>query len=110
MLCATIGIDITFNICNIFITTSTPHNQQGLAGAIVAFLLHFGGTTCLAIADIVKQHIQSSLGERKSCQAVFWLEVSCAATATLTLIGFVRIGEAKNDLTLEEKMEHCRKI
>jgi hypothetical protein len=37
MVCATTGIDITFNVCNIYITTSTPHDQQGFAGAIVAF-------------------------------------------------------------------------
>jgi hypothetical protein len=104
MLCATIGIDITFNVCNIYITTSTPYDQQGFAGAIIAFLLHFGGTTCLAMADIVKRNTQSSLGERKSCQAVFWLEVGCAAMATIILVGFIRIGEAKSDLTVEERL------
>jgi hypothetical protein len=55
MLCATIRIDITFNVYNIYITTSTLYNQQGFAGAVVAFLLHFGGTICLAIAGVVKQ-------------------------------------------------------
>jgi MFS family permease len=109
MVCATIGIDITFNVCNIYITTSTPHNQQGFAGAIVAFLLHFGGTTCLAMADIVKWNTQP-LGERKSCQAVFWLEVGCAAMATIILVVFVRVGEAKSDLTVEERLEQNRNL
>ncbi|KAH8799313.1 MFS multidrug transporter-like protein [Xylogone sp. PMI_703] len=49
MLCATIGIDITFNICNVYMTTSTPHDRQGFSGAVVAFLPHFGGTICLII-------------------------------------------------------------
>ena len=110
MLCATIGIDITFNVCNIFITTSTPYNQQGFAGAVVAFLLHFGGTICLAMAGLVKRKTQSSLGERKSCQAVFWLEVGCATMATIILVAFVRIGEAKSDFTVEEKLEQDNKL
>lgn len=108
MLCATIGIDITFNVCNIYITTSTPYNQQGFAGAIVAFLLYFGGIICLAIGDIVKLNTQSSIGDRKSCQAVFWLEVGCAGVATMILIGFVRIGKAQSDFTLEEKLDRGR--
>jgi hypothetical protein len=103
MLCATIGIDITFNVCNIYITTSTPYNQQGFAGALIAFLLHFGGTVCLAMAGVVKQRTQSSLGERKSCQAVFWMEVGCATMATIILVAFVRIGEAKSDFAVVEK-------
>lgn len=97
MVCATFGIDVTFNVCNIHITTNTSKNQQGFAGAIIAFLLHCGGTTCLALADIVKRESQHILGYRKSCQAVFWLEVGFAITATLILIAFVRVGEAKND-------------
>jgi hypothetical protein len=115
MLCATIGIDITFNVCNIYITTSTPYNQQGFAGAVVAFLLHFGGTICLAMAGVVKQKTQLSLGERKSCQAVFWMEVGCATMATIILVAFVRIREAKSDslqrdTTLEKSLEQSPKL
>jgi hypothetical protein len=62
------------------------------------------------MADIVKWNIQPSLGERKSCQAVFWLEVGCAAIATLILVACVRIGEAKIDLTIEERLEQKRKL
>ncbi|KAG0644997.1 putative MFS-type transporter [Hyphodiscus hymeniophilus] len=104
MVCATIGIDITYNVCNIYITTSTPYNQQGFAGAVVAFLTHCGGTICLALGNIVQEKTLNSLGERKSCQAVFWLEVGCAAIATTILVVFVRIGEAKSN-TIEEIVE-----
>jgi hypothetical protein len=34
MLTATIGIDISFNITSIFISTCLPKRQQGLAGAM----------------------------------------------------------------------------
>ena len=104
MVCATIGIDITYNVYNIYITTSTLYNQQGFAGAMVAFLTHYGGTVCLALGNIVQEKTRNSLGERKSCQAVFWLEVGYAALATTILVVFVRIGEAKSD-TVEETVE-----
>lgn len=34
MILGTVGIDISFNITNIFITTRLPKRQQGLAGAM----------------------------------------------------------------------------
>lgn len=45
MIMATVGIDISFNITNIFITTGLPKRQQGLAGAMYAVLplFLFGG-------------------------------------------------------------------
>jgi hypothetical protein len=105
MLCATIGVDITFNVCNILISSSTPHDQQGIAGAIVAFLFHFGGTACLSIANVVKQNTQSYLGERGSYQVVFWFEVGCAAVAILILVYSVRINKAKSEFTHEERLK-----
>lgn len=38
MIMATVGIDISFNITNIFITTGLPKRQQGLAGAMYVTL------------------------------------------------------------------------
>lgn len=38
MVMATVGIDISFNITNIFITTGLPKRQQGLAGAMYVTL------------------------------------------------------------------------
>lgn len=67
MMCATIGIDVTFNVCNIHITTNTSRNQQGFVGAIIAFLLHCGSTTCLGLADIIKRETRNVLRDRKSC-------------------------------------------
>lgn len=37
MVAGTIGIDISFNITNVFITTGLPKRQQGLAGAMYVY-------------------------------------------------------------------------
>jgi MFS family permease len=105
MICATIGIDITFNVANIFITTSLPKKQQGLAGAVIMLLLHLGIAVCLGFADIVNTYTVARLGMRKSYHAVFWFEVACAATALVILILFAKIKKAESELTVEEREE-----
>lgn len=105
MIAATIGIDITFNVANIFITTSLPRKQQGLAGAIIMLLLQLGIAVMLGFADIVNTYTVARLGLRKSYQAVFWFEVACAAVALTILVLFVKIKKAESELTADERAE-----
>lgn len=105
MICATIGIDITFNVANIFITTSLPKKQQGLAGAIIMILLQLGISVFLGFADIVQTYTQPNLGERESYHITFWFEVACAGTALIILVLFVKIEKAKSALTADEITE-----
>jgi hypothetical protein len=105
MICATLGIDITFNVANIFITTSLPRKQQGLAGAVIMILLHLGIAVCLGAADMVNTYTVERLGERKSYQAVFWFEVACAGAALLILMFFVKINKAESSMTADELEE-----
>jgi MFS family permease len=105
MICATVGIDITFNVANIFITTSLPRKQQGLAGAVIMLLLHLGIAIMLGFADIVNTYTLPSLGMRRSYHAVFWFEVACASAALVILILFVKIKKAESELTVDERAE-----
>ena len=105
MVCATIGIDITFNVANIFITTSLPKKQQGLAGAVIMLLLHLGIAVFLGFADVLHSYEIEKLGERGAFKAVFWFEVACAALALVILTLFVKIDAAQSDLTFEEREE-----
>lgn len=108
MVCATVGIDITFNITNIFITTSLPRSQQGLAGAVIMLLLNLGIAVFLGFADVVNTYTVGNLGVRRSYHAVFWFEVACAAVALGILVGFVKIEKAESDYTVEERVEMAR--
>lgn len=103
MICATIGIDITFNVANIFITTSLPRRQQGLAGAVIMLLLHLGIAVSLGFADIVNTYTVERLGARLSYHAVFWFEVAFAGAALLILVLFVKIKKAESEMTVEER-------
>ncbi|KAK6216998.1 major facilitator superfamily transporter [Colletotrichum tabaci] len=101
MVCGTIGIDITYTVSNVFITTNLPAHRQGLAGALINSLLFLGISFFLGIGDVVVGET-AHLGLRKSYQAAFWLATGVAGVALL-LYAFVRIGSAKSDLTMEER-------
>ena len=103
MICATVGIDVTFNITTILITTSLPRRQQGLAGAVIMLLLHLGIAICLGFADIVNTLTLERLGARLSYHAVFWLGVGFAGAALLILVLFVKIKKAESEMTVEER-------
>jgi hypothetical protein len=102
MIFATIAIDITFNVTNIFISSNMPLKRQGLAGALINSILQLGIAVFLGFADLTATKTEN-LGLRKSYKAVFWFEVGCAGVALVLLLGFVKIDKAKSDLTFDEK-------
>ena len=102
MIGATIGIDITFNVANIFITTSLSQSRQGLAGALINSLLYLGIAFLLAFADITQTET-AHLGLKGSYQTVFWFQLACAGLALVIMLGFVRIRKAKSEMTADER-------
>jgi hypothetical protein len=104
-ICATIGIDITFNIATIFITTNMPSERQGLAGGLINSIVHLGITFCLGFADIIQAETVERVGLLKSYKAIFWFGVATASVALFLMALFVEVEKAKSDLTADEKRE-----
>ncbi|PLB52910.1 MFS multidrug transporter [Aspergillus steynii IBT 23096] len=102
MICGTIGIDISFNLANIFITTSMPKARQGLAGALINCTLHLGIAIMLGFADIVQTQTEA-LELYKNYKAVFWFQFGLASTGFLIVLFLVRIHHAKSELTVDER-------
>ena len=102
MICATLGIDIIFNVANIFISTSLSQARQGLAGALIMSLLFLGIAFCLAFADVTQTNT-ARLGLKASYQAVFWYQLGCSVLSLGIMLGFVRIRKAKSELTVDER-------
>ncbi len=102
MICATLGIDIIFNVANIFISTSLSQARQGLAGALIMSLLFLGIAFCLAFADVTQTNT-AQLGLKMSYQAVFWYQLGCSSLSLVIMLGFVRIRKAKSQLTVDER-------
>ena len=101
---ATLGIDITWNVANVFITTSLVQSQQGLAGALINSLVFLGIAFVLSFADVT-QNQTAHLGLKRSYQSVFWYQLAVQSTALVIMLAFVRIRKAESDLTADEKLE-----
>ncbi|KAM0275920.1 hypothetical protein ACHAQH_007262 [Verticillium albo-atrum] len=101
MIAATIGIDITFTVSNVFITTNLPARRQGLAGALVNSTLFLGISFFLGMGDVAVGQT-SHLPLKDNYQVAFFFATATAGVALL-LFAFIKIGHAKSDLTLEER-------
>ncbi|KAI4618845.1 hypothetical protein J4E83_005796 [Alternaria metachromatica] len=104
MICATLGIDITYNVANIFITTSLPKARQGLAGSFMNSLLFLGIAVFLSFADLAVSETEER-GRRGSYKVAFWLATALAGAGLIIMFLGVKIGKAKSDLTLDERQE-----
>ncbi|KAK7927653.1 hypothetical protein PG985_004651 [Apiospora marii] len=103
MICATIGIDIMYNVSNIFITTNVAKTQQGLAGGCINSLLFVGMSFFLGWADLATAS-REEFGLRESFKTSLFLGVGLGGVAALIVLVFLRIGKAGSDLTLEERV------
>ncbi|KAF7530994.1 hypothetical protein G7054_g9305 [Neopestalotiopsis clavispora] len=108
MVCATLGVDIMFNVTNVFITTSMPIRLQAAAGGLITSLLYLGITLWLGVAELaISTKIQyrggsDNVTSREQYQIGFWLATGLAITSTL-IFTTVKIGTASSGLTADEK-------
>jgi MFS family permease len=110
MICASLSIDLTFNVANVFFTSALPLEQQGLAGAMATLLVQLSTAVLLAFADIVSTSTAYA-GPKTALRNVFWFECGCAGAALVIVALFVRIGVAgrrvddeSNDLHLQSRV------
>ncbi|KAF2710141.1 MFS general substrate transporter [Pleomassaria siparia CBS 279.74] len=109
MICASAGIDITFNVTNVFITTSMPKARQGLAGSLINSLLFLGISFFLGFADL-SVTMTADRGEGQSYKVAFWFATGCAVFGMAVMFLGVKIGKASSDLTVEEREELEREL
>ncbi|KAG9843312.1 MFS general substrate transporter, partial [Aureobasidium melanogenum] len=54
MVCATVGVDITYNIANLVLSSLSPLRWQGLAGAVNSTTVNLGIAFSLAITQVIQ--------------------------------------------------------
>lgn len=109
MLCSTIGVDIVFNVTNVFITTSQPRRLQAVAGALCNSLLYLGiafwlGVSELAVAAAKEVQRIDKMDRRQQNQIGFWTATGLASVS-LILVFTIKLGQATAELTADEKIE-----
>lgn len=104
-ICATIGIDISYTVMTVFITTALPSARQGLAGGLINSILQLGIALCLGFSDMIQAFTIDEQGMRQSYKNTFWFGVAAAGLSLIIMSIWGEIPEAKSDLTADEKAE-----
>ncbi|CAF3530105.1 hypothetical protein FGSG_07550 [Fusarium graminearum PH-1] len=109
MILATVGVDIAFNVTNVFITTSLPGHLQTVAGALITSLLYLGMAFWLGVGEMavsVRKDIKGAenMDARSQYQIGFWTGAGLAV-ASLLIFMTVKMESAKSDLTADEKAQ-----
>ncbi|KAL6880854.1 major facilitator superfamily domain-containing protein [Trichoderma novae-zelandiae] len=107
MLCGTIGVDITYNVTNVFITTSMPRRLQATAGGLINTLLYLGlafwlGIAEMAVSEADRRALPAGLSLRAQYRIGFWIGVAMAGFSLL-LVLTIKIDRAAAELTADEK-------
>ncbi|KAG6005546.1 hypothetical protein E4U21_007872 [Claviceps maximensis] len=110
MICGTIGVDITFNVTNVFITTAMPRRHQAAAGGLINSLLYLGIAFWLGVAELAISATveirggKDSVADREQYQIGFWTGLGLAI-ASLALVLTIKMGSAEASMTADEKAE-----
>jgi len=102
MVGSTIGVDITFIVSNVFITTNVARERQGIAGALINSLLFVGISFFLGLADLAVSEDENR-GGTLGHKVAFWFAVACSAVVLL-IFATIKLGKAESELTVEERM------
>lgn len=99
MLCATIGIDLTFTVSIVFFSSVQPLRYQGLSGAVCSILVNLAMSFALSISEIVleKARVRSALDEVlpiTGFRATFVYAAASAGLGLLVCAIFVRISRS----------------
>ena len=108
MIFATIGIDLSYNLITVYITTTLPSARQGLGGGLINTVLQLGIAICLGLSDIIQSYTVDEAGLRTSYKNTFWFGVATASLGTLLVTIWGKVPKAKSDLTADEKAELTR--
>ena len=104
MICGTLGIDLTFTIAAIFLSSSQPLKFQGVAGAVSSILVNLAMSFSLPISLIVKEaaaaHVASDTIDSKAdatlwgFRAAFIYGAASAACGLVIVVFFVKISRS----------------
>ncbi len=92
----------------VFITTTFPKAQQGLAGGVINSVLQLGVAFVLGLTDIMQSARVGEVGLARSYKGTFWCGVGAGAVSLVVMGGWGRVPRAKSDLTADEKEELVR--
>jgi hypothetical protein len=91
MVLGTIGLDFSTILMTVFVTSTFPSSQQGLAGGIINAVLQLGVAFSLGVADIIQTRTVDHGGLAQSYKNIFWLGVGAAALSLFIMVIWGRV-------------------
>jgi hypothetical protein len=120
MICGTLGIDLTFTVAAIFLSSSQPLKFQGVAGAVSSILVNLAMSFSLPISLIVKEaaaaHVLNDAIDNEADSAVWGFRAASAYGAAsagcglIVCIFFVKISRSVVSGKKREEDEERPKI
>ena len=92
----------------VFITTTFPIAQQGLAGGVINSVLQLGVALTLGLTDIIQSATVGQVGLGRSYKNTFWFGVAAGAVSLVVMGVWGTVPKAESDLTVDEKGEMMR--
>jgi MFS family permease len=105
---STLGIDLPTILMTVFITTTFPTEQQGLAGGVINSVLQLGVALCLGLTDIIQSGKVEEVGLGQSYKYTLWFGVGAGAVSLILMGVWGNVPKATSDLTADEKAELIR--
>jgi MFS family permease len=103
MIGSTVGVDITFIVSNLFITTNVARDRQGIAGGLINSLLFVGISFFLGIADLAVAE-NDKKGGTEGHKVAFWFATACSVVVMI-IFTTIDLGKAESELTVEERLQ-----
>lgn len=99
MLCATIGIDLTFTVSIVFFSSIQPLRYQGLSGAVCSILVNLAMSFALSISEIVREkaaggQAAGDILAASGYRATFFYAAASAGIGLIVCMIFVRISRS----------------
>ena len=102
---STLGIDLSTILMTVFITTTFPTAQQGLAGGVINSVMQLGVALCLGLTDIIQSMTVEEIGLGRSYKNTFWFGVAAGALGLALMGVWGKVPKATSELTADEKEE-----
>ena len=97
-----LALDLVTILATVFVTTSFPPAQQGLAGGVINSALQLGVALVLGLTDIIQSRTVADVGLAKSYQNTFWFGVAAGAVSLVVLAVWGEVPKATSSMTAKE--------
>lgn len=108
MLCCTIGVDITFIVSNVFVTTASKERLQATVGGLLSSVFSLSLAFWLGLSELIASSVSGADGDKLNATKQYRVGFFMGVALSLVYLGLtltIRIEPASASLTADERAE-----